>query len=255
MAHKLGLLPHTPDERDIKLSTVYKTTSELPSTFGVTGLNWGMLGNDYYGDCYWASSAHEIMAEAHLAGRNPKFTDKPVLTSYSKYLGLKSLSELNEETDQGTDARQGAKFRKLYGVEDAQGIGIKIGAWFILEEKDYHSILSLVHDFGGVTVCVELPKSAEESFSRAEQGDGEYIWDYVKGSQIAGGHAIAGVGAKDDELTIVSWGHEVTMTEAFIENYMQCVVVYVSGSVLNGEGKTINGLDRAALRTELDALK
>jgi hypothetical protein len=254
MAYKLGLLPHTPDERDIKLSTVYTVTTDLPSTFGATGLPWGMLGNNEYGDCYWASAAHEAMAENHLVGRTATFTTEPVLTSYAEYLGLKSLRELNERTDRGTDARKGAKFRRLDGVKDSDDVGVKINAWALTEDKDYHTILSAVHDFGSVTVCVELPESAEEAFNRAEEGEGEYVWDYVRGSQIAGGHAVAGVGSKDGQLQIVSWGHEVTMTEAFIEHYLQCAVVYVSGSVLNGEGKTINGLNRAALRSELIAL-
>lgn len=251
MAHKLGLLPHTPDERDIKLSTVYKARTTLPSNFGVTGLDWQMLGNDEFGDCYEASSAHEAMAEAHPNGRNPVFSKESVLGSYASYLGLSGVSALNERTDQGTDAREGAKFRQKSGIKDIHGVGHKIGAFVLDESKDYQTILSTVYDFGGVTVCVELPKSAEEAFNKAEEGSGEYIWDYVHGSQIAGGHAISGVSVKDDQLVIVSWGHEVVMTEAFVEQYLQCVVVYVSGAMLNGEAKTPNGLDRPALRKKL----
>lgn len=247
MTHKLGLRPHTPSERDIKLTSVYQAKTSLPSTFGATGLEWGMLGNDTFGDCYWASAAHEVMAEATQAGRNPQFETENVLESYAKYLKLKSVSDLNEETDQGTDAREGAAFRKENGVEDSHGHGHRIGAYTFVEERDYNLIKSAVYDFEGVTVCVELPESAEERF---ETG----IWDYVKGSPIAGGHAIAGVNVKDDELYIVSWGKEVKMTEAFIEHYLQTVVVYVSGSTLNGEGKTVEGLDIEALRSSLASL-
>lgn len=251
MAHKLGLKPHTPDERDIKLTEVYKTSSDLPSDFGATGLDWGMLGNDRFGDCYWASAAHEVMAEATQAGRKPVFNEQEVLTSYAEYLGLGSVAALNERTDQGTDAREGAKFRKKSGVKDVRGHGHRIGAYTFIEERDYQTILSAVHDFEGVTVCVELPESAEEAFARAEEGEGEYVWDYERGSRILGGHAISGVAAKDGKLVIVSWGQEVVMTEAFVENYLQCVVVYVSGSVLNGEGKSVTGLDLSALRSKL----
>jgi hypothetical protein len=247
MTHKLGLKPHTPDERDIKLSAVYKATPSLPSTFGATGLDWGMLGNDTYGDCYWASAAHETMAQAHLAGRSPTFSDEHVLDSYAVYLGLYGHQALNERNDEGTDAREGAKYRRKSGVEDTNGHGHRIGAFTFIEEPDYNLIKSAVYDFEGVTVCVELPESAEERF---ESG----VWDYVKGSSIAGGHAIAGTSVKNDKLYIVSWGEEVEMTEAFVEKYLQCVVVYVSGSVLNGEGKTVTGLDVAGLRSKLSAL-
>lgn len=252
MARLLGLKPHTPDERDVKLTEVYKTSSDLPSDFGPSDLAWGMLGNDRFGDCYWASAAHEVMAEASQAGRSPAFGEQEVLTSYAEYLGLSSPSDLNERTDEGTDAREGAKFRQKTGVKDVRGNGHRIGAYAFIEEKSaYQTILSAVHDFEGVTVCVELPESAEEAFNAAEEGQGEYIWDYVRGSQIAGGHAISGVASKGGQLVIVSWGQEVVMTEAFVENYLQCVVVYVSGSVLNGEGKSVTGLDLSALRSKL----
>lgn len=255
MTRLLGLKPHTPSDSDIALASVYQAQASLPSDFGAQGLDWQMLGNDQYGDCYWASAAHEVMAEAHLAGRSPVFATTQVLTSYSKYLGLKSLTELNEQTDQGTDARQGAAFRKEHGVEDANGHGHKIGAYTFIESPDYSLIKSAVYDFEGVTVCVELPESAEEAFRRSEMnGHGEIVWDYVPGSPIAGGHAIAGVNVKGSDLYVVSWGQEVLMTEAFIEKYLQTVVVYVSGSTLNGEGKTVTGLNIEALRSALSSL-
>lgn len=263
MARLLGLKPHTPDERDIKLTEVYKTSSDLPSDFGATGLDWGMLGNDEFGDCYWASAAHEVMAEATQAGRNPVFSTESVLSSYCGYLGLSDRKKLDEQTDEGTDAREGAKYRTELGVADQNqwanhyqepgAKGHRIGAYAFIEPgaNAYQTILSAIRDFEGVTVCVELPESAEEAFQRAEEGDGEYIWDYVAGSQIVGGHAISGVAVKNGQLVIVSWGQEVVMTEAFVEHYLQTVVVYVSGSILNGEGKSVDGLDLSALRSKL----
>lgn len=247
---KLGLLPHTPDERDIALSSVYTPQSDLPASFGATGLDWGMLGNDEFGDCYWASAAHEVMAEAHLAGRDPQFATEHVLDSYATYLGLYGHRALNESTDKGTDARAGAKFRRHTGVEDAEGIAHRIGAFTFVEEPDYELIKSAVHDFEGITVCVNLPESAEDAF----RSDGPKVWDYVKGSPIVGGHAIAGTSVRDDKLYVVSWGHEVEITEAFIEKYLQTCVVYVSGSTLDGTGHTPGGLDKPALLTALESL-
>ena len=241
---KLGLLPHVAQVTDLKATDYYSPQSSLPDSFGATGLNWQMFGNDQYGDCYFASAAHEVMAEAHLAGRSPQFATSSVLRSYAQYLGLPGASALNEANDQGTDARGGARFRRQIGVLDENGRGHKIGAYAFIEEPDYALLKSAVYDFGAVTVCVNLPRSAEETF---ETG----VWDYVSGSPILGGHAVAGTSVRDGELVIVSWGQEVVMTEAFVDQYLQAVVVYVSGSALNGEGKTVNGLDRDALRAAL----
>jgi hypothetical protein len=247
---KLGLLPHTPDERDVALTSVYTPTPERPDTFGATGLDWGVLGNDEWGDCYWASAAHEVMAEAHLAGRDPGFGTEDVLSTYASYLRLEGVWELTQRNDEGTDARAGAKYRKAHGVRDASGHAHHIGAYTFIEVPDYELIKSAVHDFEGITVCVNLPESAEDAF----RTEGPKVWDYVKGSPILGGHAIAGTSVQDDKLFIVSWGEEVELTEAFVEKYLQTCVVYVSGSTLDGTGHTPAGLDRAALLNALKAL-
>lgn len=242
MNYKLGLLPHTSRESDIALTSVYKAQTSLPGSFGVTGLPWGMLGNERFGDCYFASACHETMAQAYLAGREPHFSEANALTSYARYLGLNGLNELNERTDQGTDARAGAEYRRKTGVLDAGGAAHHIGAYTFINEPDYELVKSAVYDFGAACVCIEAPESIYKGF---EEG----VWDYVKGSKIVGGHAVSGVAVNSDgELVIVTWGGEVRLTEAFLEQYMQTTVVYISGSDLNGEGKTINGLDREALK-------
>jgi hypothetical protein len=243
---KLGLLPREHDARDISLGAVYKPTRSLPDTFGARGLGWGVLGNEDYGNCYWASAAHEVMAQAHLAGRSPKFDDKGVLNSYALYLRLYGAEALDESNDTGTEPRAGAKFRQKHGVEDAHASGHRIGAYVFEEAPDYEKLLAAIYDFGAVTLCFDLPQSAEETF---DQG----VWDYHPGSAILGGHAVAGVARADSgRIVAVSWGAEVEITPAFIEHYLQCAVVYVSGSVLDGSGHAPDGLDKPAL---LEALR
>jgi hypothetical protein len=248
---KLGLLPHVPDERDIALASVYSPTRELPETFGSRGLDWGMLGNDEFGDCYWASAAHEVMAQAHGAGRSPVFSTEHVLDTYATYLGLYGHQALNESTDQGTDPTSGAKFRRKHGVVDARGdapgAAHRIGAYAFETEPDYQKLLGAIYDFGAITLCFELPRSAEERF---ESG----VWDYVKGSPIEGGHAVAGVArAESGRIVLVSWGQEVEVTEGFLEHYLQVAMAYISGSALK-DGETPAGLDKPALLAALAAL-
>jgi hypothetical protein len=242
---KLGLLPHRSDERDIALDSVFTPTKALPETFGVRGLDWKMLGNDQWSDCYWASAAHEVMAQAHLAGRTPEFTPESVLGSYATYLGVYRVTPA---TDRGTEPRAGAKFRRTHGVADHLNHGHRIGAYAFETESDYQKLLSALYTFGALTFCFELPQSAEETFE-----DG--VWDYVKGSPIAGGHAVAGVArAESGRIVIVSWGQEVEVTEAFIEKYLQVAMAYVSSSVLDGTGHTPEGLDKTALLEAVKAL-
>lgn len=251
---KPGLLPLEPDERDIALSSVYTPSafSSLPATFGARGLEWGMLGNEKYGDCYWASAAHEVMAEAHLAGRSPFFNEVGVLRTYAEYLGLSSWNpgsgypSIPPSLDQGTEPREGAKFRKHQGVRDAEGRAHRIGVYVFEETPDYERLLSAIWTFGAITLCFNLPQSAEEQF---ESG----LWSVERNSPILGGHAVAGIArASGNYLVGVSGGKEILITEAFTSNYLQCAMIYISGSLLDDSGRTPAGLDKPAL---LKALK
>lgn len=249
---KLGLKKHVPDERDLKLASVYSPTRSLPETFGTRGLDWQMLGNDEFGDCYFASAAHEVMAQARLAGRSPAFADQGVLDTYAYFLGLYGAEALNEKTDVGTEPRAGAKFRRHHGVTDAKGTNHRIGAYVFEEEPDYEKLLVALYDFGAVTLCFELPQSADDVFLGQP---GPKVWDYVPGSPILGGHAVAGVArAESGQIVAVSWGQEVEITPAFVQHYLQAALVYVSGSVLDGTGHAPDGLNKAALLEALQSL-
>jgi hypothetical protein len=215
-----------------------------------------MLGNNDYGDCYWASAAHEVMAQAHLAGRTPTFSTESVLNTYAVYLGLYGVAGLNADTDKGTEPRAGAKFRRENGVTDGHDHGHRIGAYVFEETPDYEKLLSAIYDFGAVTLCFELPESAEEAFRAYEEGRTEkLVWD-LSTTPILDGHAVAGVARADSgQLVAVSWGQEVEITPAFVDHYLQCALVYVSSSVLDGTGHAPDGLDKAGLLEALKAVK
>lgn len=242
---KLGLRDHVPQPTDVQLSSVWSPAADsaLPAAGGVRGLNWGMLGNDQYGDCYWASAAHEVMAEAHLAGRSPSFDTESVLASYADYLGV-SPTQL-EQHDQGTDAREGARFRREHGVFDVGRKGHHIGAYAF--ENDPAKLPALISALEGCTVCVELTAACEQEFNVAEQEDRDFEWDAAcLRSNVVGGHAISGVFYDERGIGVVSWGREGIIAPEYLDRFMQTTVVYFSGSTLKG-GHTPQGLDRAKL--------
>jgi hypothetical protein len=252
MDYRLGLKPHVPSAADLQLEDFHSFTaaSDLPAEYGVTGLNWGMLGNDEFGDCFWASAAHETMALAHLGGRPvPTFSTESVLSSYCSYLGIQRKA-LNEKTDEGTDARQGAKARATLGVADAHewdnhyqepgATGHRIGAYLFDESRDPDKIRSAIYTFGAVEVCVNLQAAQQETFSQG-------FWEYDPKSKIDGGHAITGCYVKDGKIYLVSWGGEIEVGDEFFDKLVQTVIVYISGAQLDAAGVTPNGLNKAAL--------
>lgn len=115
-------------------------------------------------------------------------------------------------------------------------------------------MLDQVYSFGATTVCVELPESAEQAFGAAEQNGTVPVWDY-EGGAIAGGHAVAGVGAIDDQLVVISWGRPVIVTAAFVQHYLEVNVCYVSGSALKNGVNVANGLDLDAVRNKLAGVR
>src|SRR5215468_8854266 len=120
---KLGKKPARPGAVKFKLAN-YLVKLKLPTppqVFGHEGLigaNWGMLGNDQYGDCVWAGAAHETMLWNKEAARAVSFSDKSVLSDYSAATGF---DPNDPSTDQGTDMQAAASYRKKTGIRDAKG--------------------------------------------------------------------------------------------------------------------------------------
>lgn len=240
---KKGLRDFTPQLTDIAVSSVW-TPQSADESGGVRGLPWGMLGNDKWGDCYWASSAHEFMAIRQREDAAPSFTDTGVLDAYTGYLGIAS-GELAPSNDAGTDARLGAKYRRDTGIADATGRAHHIGAYAF--ESDARQLPALIDALGAVTVCVELTQDAEREFGLAEQADEDFTWDIGSLTPVAGGHAIAATYWTPGGIGVVSWGREGVITYDYLERYMQTAVVYFSRAQLDPTGHAPNGLDKGKL--------
>lgn len=241
---KKGLRQFTAQPTDIAVSSVWQPPS-VATSGGVRGLPWGMLGNDRWGDCYWASSAHEFQAIRHRVDAAPQFSEKGVLDAYATYLGLYGVGglEANPGADRGTDAREGARFRRKHGLADATGHIHYIGAYAF--ETNPHELPALIDALGAVTVCVELTEGCEQEFGEAEQVNRDFVWD-VDGP-VVGGHAISGVYWTPDGIGVVSWGREGVITYGYLERYMQTAVVYFTRGQLEAGGETPAGLDKSKL--------
>jgi len=208
-----------------------------------------MLGNDKWGDCYWASAAHEFQAIRHRVGAVPRFDYEGVMDTYATYLGFSNRSGLEGDpsADQGTDAREGAKFRRQHGVADSTGHNHYIGAYAF--ENNPRELPALIDALGAVTVCVELTAQCEAAFGAAEREDHDFVW---QGSgRVIGGHAVSGVYWTPEGIGVVSWGREGVITYDYLERYMQTAVVYFTRGQLepnfNEKSVTPAGLDKSKL--------
>jgi len=241
--YKLGKTPARLDSVKLKFAD-YKSLPSIPTSEKATDLSWGMLGNDQYGDCVWAGAGHETMSWNHEAGKNVVFSDKSVLSDYSKVTGF---NPNDPNTDNGTDMQVAASYRKKTGVIDAQGVRHKVGAYVAITPGNVQEVKEAIYLFGAVGIGFQFPDYAMDQFNAGQS------WHYKPGGKIVGGHYVSAVGYSSTYCYVVSWGKIQKMTWKFLRVYMDEGVVYLSTEFLTG-GKSLENFDLPTLKTDLAAL-
>ncbi len=246
--YKLGKTPARPGAVKMKLST-YLAKPQLPvppANFGHYDIipNYGMLGNDNYGDCVWAGAGHETMMWCEEVGSPVSFTDKGVLSDYSKVTGFKPN---DPSTDNGTDMQLAASYRRKTGVVDAAGKRHKVVAYLALVKGNLDQQMSAAYLFGAVGIGIKFPKSAMDQFNAGKP------WDVVAGAKLDGGHYIPLVGRANGNLLVITWGKIQEMTPAFFKKYNDESIVYLTKEDLKAN-VTPEGFNISQLQTDLAAL-
>jgi hypothetical protein len=248
-SYKLGKRPARPGAIRFKLADYMKAAAlpPLPAVFGHEDLiaSWPMFANDRYGDCVWAGAAHETMLLNREAGRTVDFTDADVLSDYAVATGF---NPNDPATDTGTDMQAAAAYRQRTGIVDSSGARHTIAAYLALAPGNVADLYYGSYLFGAVGIGLELPVSALDQTSAGE------AWDVVVGAASEGGHYVPLLGRRADGLlAVVSWGALQPMTEAFLRQYCDEAVAYVSTESLVNQ-KSPEGFDYEQLIADLAAL-
>jgi len=247
---KLGKTPARPGAVKFKLSdyVTIKKLPKLPINFGhddLIGKDWGMFGNDQFGDCVLAGAAHETLMWNKEAGKAVSFTDKAVLSDYSAITGF---DPSDPATDNGTDMQQAASYRRKTGVVDAQGTRHQVAAYLALEPGNLLQHYYAIYLFGAVGIGIEFPASAMDQFNAGQP------WAYKSKSKIEGGHYIPLVAKRKTHLYCVTWGKLQPMTTTFFRKYNDESIAYVSLEALQNN-KSLEGFDSEQLFADLQLLK
>jgi hypothetical protein len=244
---KLGKTAARPEAMKFKLAQ-YIDRSILPTppkAFGHEGLvpSWGVLANDKFGCCVWAGAAHETMMFCREAGTMTAFSDDAVLSDYSAVTGF---DPKDPDTDNGSDMKAAASYRRKTGIVDAAGKRHQIAAYLSINAGDLHEHLVALYLFGAVGVGIRFPSTAMDQFDRGKP------WDVVRRSGVEGGHYIPLVAMRDNPVC-VTWGKLQQMTPTFFKKYNDESVAYVSHERLTN-GRTLEGFDADQLAADLAAL-
>jgi hypothetical protein len=248
---KLGKLPARPGAMKLKLAHFVDMAllpqPPDPNNYGHASSQTvrGVLGNADYGCCFWSGSAHEHMNWAAAAGRQANFTVNDVLGDYGAATGFTAN---DPSTDQGTDMQQGASYRRKVGILDSNGVRHQVGAYLAIEPGNIQEHIVASYIFGAVGIGIRFPNSAMDQFDNGQP------WDVVKGSRVEGGHYVPLLGRKNGQFMISTWGALHPMTDAFLSEYNDESVVYISPDFLNDVAKTPEGFDMPRLQTVMAAL-
>lgn len=246
---KLGLKEPTYSRDDLHFAS-YRTPAKItvPEDFGFYALvsNWGMDGNDEYGDCFPAGQDHAELVFPTLAGApSPTITTPNTLADYFAMNGKKP-GPAGSSSDQGTDPRIGLNYHRQVGMLTA-GVRRKIEAWTATEVGNLTELAEAAYLTGAAGIGINCPESAQDQFPTG-------FWRVVSGSPIEGGHWIVCVGRKGGYYVCVTWGGIVLVTAAFLRKYMTFGAAIFSTEILSKLGESPSGLNALQLRADVAAL-
>jgi hypothetical protein len=240
--YKLGRIhdyaaPPVPD-----LATYATKTLPAPSaSVAVPGdnlANWGMLGNDQWGDCTIAGADHVILADSTITSEP---YSAPSLTAVEReYFGLTG------GPDSGLQLSQVLQAWKSVGM-----FGNKISSYAPVHAQNTTLLQQCIEWFGASYVGVNLPQPAEGQFNP----DGSGVWDLTgtsADSQIEGGHCIVLVGYDADKLYAITWGAVVGITYRWWAQYAEEAWAVITQEFVarNGDAR---GISLAQLQADLNA--
>jgi len=226
-------------------TVVIPPTIKLPAS--AAGYQWGLLGNDLWGDCVEAAILHcqEVFGLKRGAIPVPWVT-AIALSLYSAMSGfVESAGPSGENpTDQGTDP---AAAMAGWVKGDVKGHPI-VGFGTLAPTSP--NIRRAIYEFGGVIYAAALPTTAQA------QSQGSIHWRAVEGMVPGswGGHGINGWGYTPTLLNFGSWGEDGDMDDPFAAACFEAVYVPLSRDTLTSAGVGPGGFNFAQMLADLPGL-
>lgn len=241
--YRLGRRPHDPQRPTLRLGNLLTGTvpAHPVAVDHYSKVNaWGMLGNDNYGDCGPAMVEHDrMLVSKYLANITLPASLTDTLDLYTR------SGNPHFPTDDN-----GVVIADMLAEVHANGIGpasarVKSVAYAQVNIADLDEIRAAVAIFGSVHLGVDLQTAQQAQTDRGGP------WDYSL-SQEWGGHAIlAGYYTSDTtaghpDLSVVTWGKPMGVTDAFWRRQTREAWVVIWPEHL-GTAEFLAGVDQSAL--------
>lgn len=167
---------------------------------------WGMLGNDFAGNCVVAGCMHMDMNWSAHTGTPKTYTTEQAIELYSRLTGFDPQTGAN---DTGLVVSEFLEFWRTEGM-----FGSKILGWAQFNHANPIRFNQAEWLFGGVATGIEVPQSAMGQFEAGR------AWEVVSGTPVEGGHFIPGFNYGSKGRKFVTWGKLQAAMNDWLELYM-----------------------------------
>ncbi len=237
---KLGKLPPKLDNRTLRLSNYVEKLPDAPKTCDLTNkiTNLGMMKNDKFSNCVFATKGHMIQTWTAEAGNQVIVDDDIILNDYAEETGF---DPNDPESDQGA-----VELDVLKHWRKNPFVGHKLDAFVSLNPQHTMETRQAIYYFGGAFIGLALPLTAQK----------QEVWtvvtidgDGAKGSW--GLHSVPVISYDKDYVTCITWGQLVKMSWNFYWYACDEAYALLSPDIFGISGKSPEGFDRILLEQDL----
>lgn len=249
MPNRTGLRPWPHDPHLFKVADLATgTLPKIPKTHRrelSAGQPWKMLGNDNYGDCYFAGNGHYEMLMNKIERRKFTLGDQAVVDAYLAYTG---------GADNGTDPLEAMRQWRRQGLWGRPPIKAFLGG----DPSKFATEIPLIdYVFGSCGLAFALPNAIQRAAGSwpAPPADWQTNPDWQPWSW--GGHYVIshGFNLTKKFIEIVTWGEgRWQVPFAFCEAYLVGTFAVISPDWFSKANKTPQGFDVTMLNQWLGKL-
>lgn len=230
-------------------------TVQVPSTVTIPSYQWGMLGNDDWGDCVEAAGFHADETFDLKRGVTPApWQPGSALTLYGVFgFSQNAGPPGSNPTDQGTDPAQFMAWWRdhgLAGLTPTAKPGLHALAAFGQLPANSPNLRRAIWEFGAVILAIALPDNWQSFINSA----GVANFTGTVTPDPSNGHGIVANGFTPSGLEIVTWGEKGSMDNPFTASVLEQAFVPLSHEVVSSGDVGPGGFNFARMRADLSTL-
>lgn len=210
----------------------------------VSNGDWGMLGNDEYGDCTCADSGHALMMRTANTGTMVVPTTADVLAIYTAITGF---NPQDPGTDQGAMEGDVCRYMISHGLLGHKSMGTAPIVTGKLTLSGVDHLKWGMQVFGVVRLGVNLPASAEDQFP-------DYPWSLSGDLTITGGHDVPLVKYDTQYAYVITWGRVQRVEWSWLLAFCEEAHAEVYPDFIRASGTSPSGFHLNTMIRDLGAL-